>query len=103
MVYLSRLLHETQADNPQTRGGFGSRLSRFPCATENVNQSPPGLAEKRRQRPYRACVSTNWANTTNNTEIVVEETPEDFTIFSLELSDSLFDQNELTYINAYDD
>lgn len=103
LVYLSKLLRESQIDNVQSRGGIGSRLSRFPCAVENVNQSPPGLAGKRRQRPYRGCVSQKWATDTNNTGIVVEENPNDFTIFDLELSDSLFDQSELTYINAYDD
>jgi hypothetical protein len=90
-------------ESAQSRGGIGSRLSRFPCAAENVNQSPPSLAGKRRQRTYRGCVSQQWATATNNTEIVVEENPKDFTIFDLELSDSLFDQTELTYINTYED
>lgn len=103
LVYLSKLLRDSQIDNALSRGGIGSRLSRFPCVVENVNQSPPGLAGKRRQRPYRACVSQGWATATNNTDIVVEENPVDFTIFDLELSDSLFDQTELTYINAYED
>lgn len=94
---------DDDVDDSGSDGGTGNargttgRMPRYRGLPANNNPRRPPLIKKK-LHPYEFCVSEEWPNKAGNTDVVIRENPEKFTIFSLNIPNSHFDEVDLEYL-----
>ncbi|KAI0070304.1 hypothetical protein K474DRAFT_1713445 [Panus rudis PR-1116 ss-1] len=78
-------------------GGRGA-VQRVKFRGMKINSDPKPPPFEANERPYISCVSETWATRTQNEHIPMQEDPEEFTIFKLEIPDNALDAEDLAWL-----